>query len=185
MATSIIKRSGKKEPYQGYKIEEAIKKAFHSSGTVYNRAIYEEVEAKLGHQDNATVEEIQDLIERALFRCGYFETAKAFITYRFLHKMQREQIAGLYSGNTYVDCKLTVEEYIGQSDWRIAANSNTTYSNAGLINNTAGKVIANYWLDQVYSAREGTAHREGDYHIHDLDCLTGYCAAGACCQPSE
>ena len=90
--------------------------------------------------------------------------------------MQREQLGGLYSGNTYVDCKQTVEEYIGQSDWRIAANSNTTYSNAGLINNTAGKVIANYWLDQVYSAREGAAHREGDYHIHDLDCLTGYCA---------
>lgn len=120
--------------------------------------------------------EIQDMIERALFRCGYFDTAKTFITYRFLHKMQREQLGGLYSGNTYVDCKQTVEEYIGQSDWRIAANSNTTYSNAGLINNTAGKVIANYWLDQVYSAREGAAHREGDYHIHDLDCLTGYCA---------
>lgn len=176
MATSIIKRSGKKEPYQGYKIEEAIKKAFHSSGTAYNRSIYEEVEAKLSHQDCAPVEEIQDMIERALFRCGYFDTAKAFITYRFLHKMQREQIGGLYSGNTFVDCKQTVEEYIGQSDWRIAANSNTTYSNAGLINNTAGKVIANYWLDQVYSAREGAAHREGDYHIHDLDCLTGYCA---------
>lgn len=75
-----------------------------------------------------------------------------------------------------MDCKQTVEEYIGQSDWRIAANSNTTYSNAGLINNTAGKVIANYWLDQVYSARRGPPHREGDYHIHDLDCLTGYCA---------
>lgn len=176
MATSIIKRSGKKEQYQGYKIEEAIRKAFHSSGTSYNRSIYEEVEAKLSHQDSAHVEEIQDMIERALFRSGYFDTAKAFITYRFLHKMQREQLGGLYSGNTYVDCKQTVEEYIGQSDWRIAANSNTTYSNAGLINNTAGKVIANYWLDQVYSAREGAAHREGDYHIHDLDCLTGYCA---------
>lgn len=176
MATSIIKRSGKKEQYQGYKIEEAIRKAFHSSGTAYNRSIYEEVEAKLSHQDSAHVEEIQDMIERALFRSGYFDTVKAFITYRFLHKMQREQLGGLYSGNTYVDCKQTVEEYIGQSDWRIAANSNTTYSNAGLINNTAGKVIANYWLDQVYSAREGAAHREGDYHIHDLDCLTGYCA---------
>lgn len=161
MATSIIKRSGKKEQYQGYKIEEAIRKAFHSSGTAYNRSIYEEVEAKLSHQDSAHVEEIQDMIERALFRSGYFDTAKAFITYRFLHKMQREQLGGLYSGNTYVDCKQTVEEYIGQSDWRIAANSNTTYSNAGLINNTAGKVIANYWLDQVYSAREGAAHREG------------------------
>ena len=140
MATSIIKRSGKKEQYQGYKIEEAIRKAFHSSGTSYNRSIYEEVEAKLSHQDSAHVEEIQDMIERALFRSGYFDTAKAFITYRFLHKMQREQLGGLYSGNTYVDCKQTVEEYIGQSDWRIAANSNTTYSNAGLINNTAGKV---------------------------------------------
>lgn len=50
------------------------------------------------------------------------------------------------------------------------------YSNAGLINNTAGKVIANYWLNKVYSKEEGAAHRNGDYHIHDLDCLTGYCA---------
>lgn len=94
MATSIIKRSGKKEPYQGYKIEEAIKKAFHSSGTVYNRAIYEDVEAKLGLQDNATVDEIQDLIERALFRCGYFETAKAFITYRSSTRCSANRIAG-------------------------------------------------------------------------------------------
>ena len=44
------------------------------------------------------------------------------------------------------------------------------------MNNTAGKVIANYWLDQVYTPEEGAAHRNGDYHIHDLDCLTGYCA---------
>ena len=28
----------------------------------------------------------------------------------------------------------------------------------------------------MYSKEEGYAHRNGDYHIHDLDCLTGYCA---------
>ncbi len=39
MAITIIKRSGKTEAYQGYKVEEAIKKAFHSSGAAYNRAI--------------------------------------------------------------------------------------------------------------------------------------------------
>nr|MDA3907913.1 ribonucleoside triphosphate reductase [Sulfurimonas sp.] len=44
------------------------------------------------------------------------------------------------------------------------------------VNNTAGKVIANYWLDKIYSKEEGWAHRNGDYHIHDLDCLTAYCA---------
>jgi len=45
-----------------------------------------------------------------------------------------------------------------------------------LVNNVAGKIIANYWLDKVYSKEEGYAHRNGDVHIHDLDCLTGYCA---------
>lgn len=81
-----------------------------------------------------------------------------------------------HDGATFIDCTKTVLEYTSGDDWRIKANSNTTYSNAGLVNNTAGKVIANYWLDQVYTPEEGKAHREGDYHIHDLDCLTPYCA---------
>lgn len=83
-----------------------------------------------------------------------------------------------HDGATFIDCTKTVLEYTSGDDWRIKANSNTTYSNAGLVNNTAGKVIANYWLDQVYTPEEGKAHREGDYHIHDLDCLTPYCFTG-------
>ena len=79
-------------------------------------------------------------------------------------------------GGTDVDCSEAVSEYISGSDWRISANANTGYSNAGMINNMAGKVIANFWLDEVYSKEEGLAHRNGDVHIHDLDCLTGYCA---------
>lgn len=75
-----------------------------------------------------------------------------------------------------VSCRQTVEEYIHRQDWRINANANTSYSNAGLINNAAGKIIANYWLDNVYAPDEARAHREADIHIHDLDCLTGYCA---------
>jgi len=77
---------------------------------------------------------------------------------------------------TKVDCSEAVSEYISESDWRIKANANTGYSNAGMICNVAGKVVANYWLDEVYAAKEGMAHRNADYHIHDLDCLTGYCA---------
>lgn len=82
-----------------------------------------------------------------------------------------------HDGTTFVDCTKTIDEYISNKDWRIKANSNAgTLSNAGLVNQTAGKVIANYWLDQVYSSEEGAAHRNGDYHIHDLDCLCAYCA---------
>lgn len=77
--------------------------------------------------------------------------------------------------STKVDCNSSVEEYINKSDWRINANANTGYSSAGLVNNLAGKLIANYWLDKVYNKREGDAHRNGDYHIHDLDILGAYC----------
>ena len=76
----------------------------------------------------------------------------------------------------HVVCRSSVDEYLSQSDWRVKANANVGYSNAGLVSNLAGKVIANYWLDEVYSAEAGEAHRHADIHIHDLDCLTGYCA---------
>ena len=88
---------------------------------------------------------------------------------------EQEPVVTLYGG-TKVDCSEAVTEYISKSDWRINANANTGYSNAGLINNVAGKIIANFWLDEVYAPEEGAAHRRGDIHIHDLDCLTGYCA---------
>ena len=172
----IIKRNGKRERFEAYKVQQAIEKAFHASQEEYNPLVYANVLDKLKHEEYLPVEMVQDRIEKELMRAGAYDTARNFIKYRFLHKLQREQIAGLYKGNTWVDCKQTIEEYVGNTDWRIKANSNTTYSNAGLVNNTAGKVIANYWLDQVYTPEEGAAHRNGDYHIHDLDCLTGYCA---------
>lgn len=77
---------------------------------------------------------------------------------------------------TKINCSASVDEYLSKADWRINANANVGYSHAGLVNNLAGKVIANFWLDEVYTKEEGAAHREGDYHIHDLDSLAGYCA---------
>ncbi len=77
---------------------------------------------------------------------------------------------------TSINCSESVDEYLSKADWRINANANVGYSHAGLVNNLAGKVIANFWLDEVYTKEEGAAHREGDYHIHDLDSLAGYCA---------
>ena len=70
----------------------------------------------------------------------------------------------------------TLDEYISKSDWRVNANANSRYSLGGMLGNASGKIVANYWLDKVYSGEEGEAHRNGDYHIHDLDMLSGYCA---------
>lgn len=75
-----------------------------------------------------------------------------------------------------IDPIATIDEYLDRSDWRINANANQDFSLGGLMLNTSGKVVANYWLDQVFPAEAGAAHREGAIHIHDLDMLAGYCA---------
>lgn len=77
---------------------------------------------------------------------------------------------------TRIDVASSVNEYLEQIDWRVNANANQGYSLGGLILNVSGKVIANYWLDQVYPPAIGQAHRDADLHIHDLDMLSGYCA---------
>jgi ribonucleoside-triphosphate reductase len=75
-----------------------------------------------------------------------------------------------------VDVERSVNEYLARQDWRVNANANQGYSLGGLILNVSGKVIANYWLNHVYPPEVGVAHREADFHIHDLDMLSGYCA---------
>lgn len=79
------------------------------------------------------------------------------------------------ANNKTIDVKQTIEEYMYQTDWRVKANANQSYSVGGMILNTVGKVVANYWLNEVYPKEAGEAHREGFIHIHDLDFLGGYC----------
>lgn len=172
----VIKRNGTYLPFEPFKIEEAITKAFASVSETLNLKVIETVFQLLSHQDTWAVEDIQDKIEKTLFEYGHYEVMRSFMLFRHTRKLQREHVLGLNDDTTYVDSTQTIEEYTNQTDWRINANANTSYSNAGLVNNVAGKIIANYWLDKVYSKDEGYAHRNGDIHIHDLDCLTGYCA---------
>ena len=75
-----------------------------------------------------------------------------------------------------VDAIATITEYLDRSDWRVNANANQGYSLGGMMLNTSGKVVANYWLSKVYPAAAGQAHRNADLHIHDLDMFAGYCA---------
>ncbi len=75
-----------------------------------------------------------------------------------------------------IDVEQSMNEYLERSDWRVNANANQGYSLGGLILNVAGKVTANYWLNHVYPQEIGAAHRSAEFHIHDLDMLSGYCA---------
>lgn len=176
MEKYVIKRNGDYKPFEPFKIKDAIVKSFTSVSLPFDELVFEKVIVAIDAKDTWAVEEIQDTIEKILFEYDYFTVMRSFMLYRHTRKLQREHVQGLNDDTTYVDSTQTIEEYIAQTDWRINANANTSYSNAGLVNNVAGKIIANYWLDKVYAKEEGYAHRNGDIHIHDLDCLTGYCA---------
>lgn len=146
------------------KIATAFKKADEGSLSDFYKMLDDTEFSGELEKDYSTIEEI---IKNSLAKAGLTKVLEEFIKISFDKKQERD---------TKVSSKISIQEYIDKEDWRIHANANTGYSNAGLVNNISGKLIANYWLDNVYSEEEGMAHRDGDYHIHDLDCLTGYCA---------
>lgn len=129
-----------------------------------------DVESKINAHINSKAECVSDLMPQELANENLLGVLN---NYQLLDQNQKFSMGVL---DTRVSSKETVEEYIKKTDWRIKANANGGFSNASLINQTAGKIIANYWLDNVYSEEAGICHRRGDLHIHDLDSLTGYCA---------
>ena len=116
------------------------------------------------------IEQVQDAVERALFEEGFFKTLRAYIVYREQRQKARD------ARQSWVNVESSINEYLQQLDWRVNANANQGYSLGGLILNVSGKVVANYRLNYIYPAEIGRAHREADFHIHDLDMLSGYCA---------
>ncbi|MDR2374767.1 MAG: ribonucleoside triphosphate reductase [Bifidobacteriaceae bacterium] len=169
--SAVTKRDGRVVPFEIDRIARAIAKAGAATGE------FDAAEALLLARfvtrklDGAPqVEQIQDCVEQTLMNAGYMATARAYIVYREQHSRLRED------ARVVVDVESSINEYLDRSDWRVNANANQGYSLGGLILNTSGKVIANYWLSHVYAPEIGRAHREGDLHIHDLDMLSGYCA---------
>ncbi|WP_269283775.1 ribonucleoside triphosphate reductase [Oxalobacter aliiformigenes] len=172
----IIKRDGAEVPFDAKRITVALTKAGRATGD------FGEDEAQLLTQRTLkvlrhrfvgappTVEQVQDVVEQMLVDANHTKTFRAYATYRDQrHRLRQDK-------RTLVDVASSVEEYVDRADWRVQANANQGYSLGGLILNVSGKVTANYWLSHVYPPEIGQAHRDADYHIHDLDMLCGYCA---------
>ncbi|MFC1711761.1 ribonucleoside triphosphate reductase [Patescibacteria group bacterium] len=79
--------------------------------------------------------------------------------------------------NHKLDIEKTVHDYLMQNGWKANVNSNSNYSFSGLVLHTAGSVIANYVLNNVYPDKIRETHEKGYFHIHDLTHgMIGYCA---------
>ena len=173
----IKKRNGELVLFDEEKITETVFKSVKAVGEddyTIARSVAKKVSNvlniffKSGHIPS--VENIQDLIEKILIEEGHVKIAKSFILYR----EQRSKLRAMK--NTLLDIEGTMNEYLRNIDWRINENSNVGFSLGGLILYISGKITANYWLNNIYPPEVAEAHRNGDFHLHDLSMFCGYCA---------
>jgi len=181
----VVKRSGEIEKYDRRNITNAINKAFTAVKTgslpEEEAARAEHITANVetlitqmmeGRHENSipAIEEIQDLVETALVEAKETQVAKAYILYRARRQAMRDV------KNLMLDIDGTMDGYLKQSDWRVNENANVNYSLGGLILHNSGSITANYWLKNIYPQEIAEAHRNADFHIHDLSMFSGYCA---------
>jgi ribonucleoside-triphosphate reductase len=176
MLEFIRKRDGRLVPFEEQKIRLAIQKAvFAVGGSDMKKAsgIAKQVVGILEvlYKDGRipTVENVQDLVEKILIENGHAKTAKSYILYRQQHAALRET-------HTFIKESIeSMDSYLTHEDWRVNENANMGYSLQGLNNHIAANITSSYWLNKIYPHRVAEAHREGDFHIHDLGMLSVYC----------
>lgn len=173
--TQIRKRSGDIVEYSEAKIAHAVAKAFEAVEKEDNELadklaaqVTLVVSKKFHVRSIPAVEEIQDIVEEVLITNREIQAAKAYIIYRDQHRQLREL-------NSRIDEEKLMQDYLGQSDWRLKENSNMSFSVQGLNNYIASSVSARYWLNKLYPEAIRDAHVNADFHIHDLGMLAPYC----------
>ena len=169
----IKKRKGNFVAYDPEKIRVAIISANHDikkkASAAELEVIYEasknEVENLL-KEHNVSVEEINDIVERAMMKYDCYELAKQFIEYRYRHKLIRES-------NTTDE---SIFELInGKSEYWNEENSN---KNARLVTTQRDYIagIVNTDIARRFLLPKDVvkAHDEGIIHEHDMDYLADF-----------
>ena len=169
---SVKKRDGRVVPYNGKKIENAIRAASQAAKTNLSDlailTIRFDVETAIVRECIADkpydIERIQDNVEKALIRGNYSETAKAYILYRDNRTRAR-------STNSVVNKTITDLVMVDSKDLdakRENANINGD-STMGAMLKIGGTITKEYNLNNLIKPEYAKLHRDGVIHIHDLD----------------
>ena len=92
---TITKRDGSKDRFSLDKIMNAIVKAFESVEQPADLGTISKILSHLDMHDDIKVEDIQNQVEEALMREGFYKVAKSFMLYRQQHSEDRETLAKL------------------------------------------------------------------------------------------
>ena len=179
----VVKRNGKKVDFDKAKVAMAIKKGFDS-------IIDEEGEKKYTEKDiqkvyltvlkkinkdykdaeKIKIEDIQDLIEASLTKCGYEDVYKSFAEYREKRALSRQ----LFSDEKKMHKFLKSLEGLGLKS---ALEEDSKRENANIDGNSAmgtmlqfgSNVSKEFAKAYLMKKKFADAHEAGDIHIHDMD----------------
>lgn len=158
---NVIKRDGSTVPFDKNKIVVAIEKAMGDTNngvdSILSNKIADEIATK---QQDTSVEEIQDMVESKLMTSRRKDVAKAYISYRHMHGVARDQ---------YKELMTAVAEKLGGKN---IANQNANIDEAsfgGRIGEMSRLVAKRYALDYCMSEMARKNHENNEIYIHDLD----------------
>lgn len=158
--TIIIKRNGKKVPFDITRVKRAIQKAFLSCNISVTDDVISNIAKDVKIWDNINVEDIQDQIEELLMDYDYPNVAKEYILYRHKREVIRDQESKLIKG---ISEKLETKNVANQ-------NANVDeYSFGGRVGEASRFVTKQYALDYCMSKMAKRNHLNNEIYIHDLD----------------
>ncbi len=187
----VVKRDGRKVPFNATKIGVAIKKGFDSirigddlkySSTDANKILNKtlnDIQA-LG-KTKIEIEQIQDCIEKNMQNEGYEDVAKSFAEYRERRHNSRQAFFGEKKQHKFLKAleNLGLKTADEEDSKRENANvdGDTAMGTMLQYGSTISKEFAKAYLMKPAHAE---AHDSGDIHIHDLDFLA--MGTTTCCQ---
>ena len=173
----VIKRDGRKVPFDKAKIEEAIYKAFkavegeiseYAVSKAKNIAAFIEEESLKRDLD---ISEIQDYVENGLMATKRKDVARAYITYR----NERDQQRGNITDSTIM------KMLIGQDDYWKKENSNKDDTNVATQRDYIAGITSTDLAKRKLLPKEVVeAHEQGIIHQHDMDYMLQNALTNCC-----
>ncbi len=165
---NVIKRSGEEVLFDSSKIENAVRKANRATtnGTEMSEdqihAVTEAVTGKISSlQRSVGVEEIQDMVEKAIMSEGAYNVAKNYITYRYERAIVRK-------ANTTDKQILSLIGRNNEEAKQENSNKNPTV-NSTQRDYMAGEVSKDITRRFLLTPEIVDAHEKGIIHFHDAD----------------
>ena len=164
---TVIKRDGRRVPFDRQKIQNAINGAFQDvkqqdcmDSSILAR-VMKYIDVYNVTNKAIAVEKIQDIVERVLMEEGYYNVAKAYIRYRYEHELERQK-------KKQEDFDKTISSKLFASNVQNQNANVDEHSFGGRMGEVADEVLREYALNHLMSKMSRDNHLNNEIYIHDL-----------------